>query len=252
VVEELRGYLAGRPADRPVWPGTWYKRAADMLRIDLDAAGVPYVVEGPDGPLHADFHALRHSYIALLDRTGATLKEAMRLARHSDPKLTMAVYGRAQLHDLSETVQRLPSLLDGPDSECQVLKGTGTEPVCTGFAQPNDTGRNAVKLVEAQVVDEGGKSASRNPLQNQEVEAGCDSMRLIEEAPRPGLEPGTNRLTGESIGVTKKCRTPLRRGVYSIPLSFASACGRLRGNARKCLFSAYPVAECRRMQNRSA
>src|SRR5262249_19589900 len=113
VVEELRGYLAGRPADRPGWPGAWYKRAADMLRIDLDAAGVPYVVEGPDCPLHADFHALRHSYIALLDRTGATLKEAMRLARHSDPKLTMAVYGRARLHDLSETVQRLPSLLDG-------------------------------------------------------------------------------------------------------------------------------------------
>ena len=166
-----------------------------MLRIDLDAAGVPYVVEGPDGPLHADFHALRHSYIALLDRSGATLKEAMHLARHSDPKLTMAVYGRARLHDLSETVQRLPSLLDGPDSGCPVLTATGTEPVCTGFAQPNDTGRNAVTLVEAQVACEGGEPASRNRLRNQEVEAVCDSMRLIEEAPRPGLEPGTNRLT---------------------------------------------------------
>src|SRR5262245_8657481 len=71
-----------------------------MLRIDLEAAGVPYIVEGPDGPLYADFHSLRDSSIALLDRRGATLKEAMQLARHSDPKLTMAVYGRAQLHDL--------------------------------------------------------------------------------------------------------------------------------------------------------
>ena len=52
-------------------------------------------MEGPDGPLYADFHSLRHSYIALLDKSGATLKEAMQLARHSDPKLTMAVYGRA-------------------------------------------------------------------------------------------------------------------------------------------------------------
>jgi hypothetical protein len=34
----------------------------------------------------------------------------MQLARHSDPKLTMAVYGRAQLADLGDTVQRLPSL----------------------------------------------------------------------------------------------------------------------------------------------
>jgi hypothetical protein len=28
------------------------------------------------------------------------LKEAMQLARHSDPKLTMAVYGCAQLYEL--------------------------------------------------------------------------------------------------------------------------------------------------------
>ena len=34
----------------------------------------------------------------------------MRLARHSDPKLTMAVYGRTQLHDLAAAVSRLPSL----------------------------------------------------------------------------------------------------------------------------------------------
>jgi len=46
----LRGYLAGRPAGKPVWPGTWHGKAADMLRLDLDAAGVPYAVEGPDGP----------------------------------------------------------------------------------------------------------------------------------------------------------------------------------------------------------
>ena len=64
-----------------------------MLRIDLDAVGIPYVIEGPDGPLYADFHVLRHSYVALLDRAGLTLKQAMQLARHSDPEATMAVYG---------------------------------------------------------------------------------------------------------------------------------------------------------------
>jgi integrase len=46
VVEALQLYLAGRPADRPIWSGTWFQRAADMLRIDLVAAGLPYVVEG--------------------------------------------------------------------------------------------------------------------------------------------------------------------------------------------------------------
>src|SRR2546422_1750509 len=98
-----------------------------MLRIDLDAPGIPYVAEGPDGPRYADFHALRHSFIAMLDRSGATLKEAMQLARHSDPKLTMAVYGRARLHDLGEAVRRLPILLTGVNAERDTLAATGSE-----------------------------------------------------------------------------------------------------------------------------
>src|SRR5207249_2348211 len=106
---------------------TWPKKAAEMIRMDLEAAGIPYVVEGPDGPLFADFHALRHSYIALLDKAGATLKEAMQLARHSDPKLTMAVYGRAQLHDLGQAVRRLPGLLSGPEAKTQAARATGTD-----------------------------------------------------------------------------------------------------------------------------
>ncbi len=142
VAASLRDYLAGRPADQSVWPGTWYRKAAEMLRIDLDAAGVPYAVEGPDGPLYADFHALRHSDIAMLDRNGATLEEAMQLARHSDPKLTMAVYGRAQLQATSgEAVRRLPALLNGGEpGGVEAAKATGTDstpaPVCTRFA-PN-------------------------------------------------------------------------------------------------------------------
>jgi hypothetical protein len=69
---------------------------------------------------------LRHSFLALLDKSGATLKEAMQLARHSDPKLTMAVYGRAQLHDLASAVERFPSLML-PASESEPLRATGTD-----------------------------------------------------------------------------------------------------------------------------
>ena len=67
--------------------------------------------EGPDGPLYADFHSLRHTFVSLLDQSGATLKEAMQLARHSDPRLTMARYGRAQRHDLAQTVQLAQRML---------------------------------------------------------------------------------------------------------------------------------------------
>ena len=70
VADELAVYLSSKPAGLPVWPGTWSERAAEMLRDDLEAAGIPYVVEGPDGPLYADLHALRHTFIAMLDDAG--------------------------------------------------------------------------------------------------------------------------------------------------------------------------------------
>jgi hypothetical protein len=57
-VEAPRGSLSGRPAGQPVWPGTWPEKAAEMLRIELDACGIPYATDGPDGPLYADFHAV--------------------------------------------------------------------------------------------------------------------------------------------------------------------------------------------------
>lgn len=107
IVAATGAWVAGRPTGERLWAGTWHERAAAMLRIDLAAAGIPYEVEGPDGPLFADFHSLRHSYIALLDRAGATLKQAMQLARHSDPRLTMRTYGRAALADLGSVVDRI-------------------------------------------------------------------------------------------------------------------------------------------------
>src|SRR5262249_62048585 len=124
---------------------TWSHNAAEMPHIAVDVAGTPDAVEGSDGrTLYADFHSLRHSFIALLDRSGATLKEAMQLARHSDPKLTMAVYGRAHLHDLGAAVGRLPSVRPvGPDADAAEARATGTDgPACSGLAQATDSGRD--------------------------------------------------------------------------------------------------------------
>ncbi len=197
VVAMLRDYLRGRPAGEPVWPGNWYSAAAAMLRIDLEAAGLPYVAEAPDGrPLHADFHALRHSYIALLDRTGATLREAMTLARHKDPKLTMRVYGRAQLHDLAGAVGGLPDLL-GSIKELPALQATGTDGLApyTPLTQTSDTGSNPLIGRETERPETGLPSPSHNSLYNQGFEAERGRLILPELAPRVGLEPTTNRLT---------------------------------------------------------
>jgi integrase len=196
----LREYMAGRPAGAPLWPGNWWKLGADMLRIDLDAAGIPYAVEGSDGPLYADFHALRHSYIALLEKSGATLKEAMQLARHSDPKLTMAVYGRAQLHDLGRAVERLPDLAGGPAKEVAALKATGTTDTRGSRHVPQhvpagDAGRDSLRVLESQE----GEKVETTPAATPRIckglrpdASGCDRLR---QAPRVGLEPTTNRLT---------------------------------------------------------
>jgi integrase len=125
VAEALRGYLAGKPAGAPLWPGYWSERAADMLKVDLAAARagwiaeaedpgerkrreesdtLVYEVQGPDGPLFADFHSLRHSYITLLERSGVSPKMAQQLARHSDIRQTMQRYTHATLLDLGAAV----------------------------------------------------------------------------------------------------------------------------------------------------
>jgi hypothetical protein len=76
VTESLRSYLADKLSGSPVWPGYWSERAADMLKIDLEAAGIPYAVDGSNGPLYADFHSLRHSFVTLLERSGVSPKLA--------------------------------------------------------------------------------------------------------------------------------------------------------------------------------
>ena len=125
----LRQYLVARPGNQPVWPGAWVTDAAEVLQHDLEAAGIPYTVASPDGPLYADFHSLRHTFISLLDQSGVTLKEAMQLARHSDPKLTLAVYGRAQIRELATAIGKLPTIHPGTSAYTALtqIPGNGGE-----------------------------------------------------------------------------------------------------------------------------
>lgn len=182
VARALQTYLAGKPHDAPVWPGTWTKRAATMIRRDLHAASIAYVVDGPDGPMHADFHGLRHSYIALLDQCGATLKEAMQLARHSDPKLTAAVYGRAQLHDLGAAVNRLPSLFPGDSSEAQILRATGTDQLAPQLAPAVDPRCEILRIADTTSTGEPVVKSSAESLEGEGLENGCDGLMPSESS----------------------------------------------------------------------
>jgi excisionase family DNA binding protein len=130
VAELLRGYLDGRAPGEPLWGGTWARdgRGAEMLRLDLEAASIPYEVEGPDGPLFADFHSLRHTYLTLGGRAGIDLRTLQELAGHSTPILT-ARYSHRRLYDLAGAVEKLPSFLPPENNgvEAHVLRATGTD-----------------------------------------------------------------------------------------------------------------------------
>jgi integrase len=125
----LREYIASKPAGCPLWPGRWARdrKGAELLRHDLDAAGIPYRIEGPDGPVFADFHALRHTYLTLGGRAGIDLRTLQELAGHSTPTLT-ARYSHRRLYDLAGAVERLPSFLPTDPATPQTLPDTGTDP----------------------------------------------------------------------------------------------------------------------------
>jgi integrase len=193
VAELLRGYLAGKPAGQPVWGGTWGRdrKGAEMLRIDLDAAGIPYAVAGPDGPLYADFHALRHSYLTLGGRAGIDLRTLQELAGHSTPTLT-ARYSHRRLYDLAGAVEKLPNFLPGDGPSVETLRATGTDGrEGANLRQPVESFRPACATAEAACVpmrrvDDAGpereeNAAGPNPLELQGVEAGCVHLRAVED-----------------------------------------------------------------------
>lgn len=87
----LSPWVKKRPKGEPLWPGAWAKwfAAGKMLRQDLEAAGVTYKTDAG----FADFHALRHTYVSRLIRSGVNLKVAQSLARHGNISLTADRYG---------------------------------------------------------------------------------------------------------------------------------------------------------------
>jgi integrase len=126
LAEILRGYLAAKPADQPVWPGKWYRHGAEILRHDLEAAGIPYETE--EG--FADFHSLRHDFVSMVAQSGASAKTVQTLARHSTVQLTLGRYAHAGLFDLAAAVSDLPSILPGEcpsNSNLDALRATGTD-----------------------------------------------------------------------------------------------------------------------------
>lgn len=92
----LAPWLAGRRGESgALWPLP-DKAYAKVLRPDLERAGIAATDE--EGRVF-DFHSFRHGYCSALARAGVPVKAMMDLARHSDPRLTLATYAKLELAD---------------------------------------------------------------------------------------------------------------------------------------------------------
>ena len=68
------------------------------------------MAHGSGGPAAPDVHCLRHTFAALLSKTGVVPRMTQELMRHSDICLTMNVYTHLQLVDTAGAVETLPSI----------------------------------------------------------------------------------------------------------------------------------------------
>jgi integrase len=106
LVEELTGWFA---AGGGCWSTFPRHNPGKVLQADLHAAGIPWSVPGPDGPLFFDFHALRHFFVSwCANQPGISPKTLMEMARHSDPKLTLRVYARARKDEVKKITDSMP------------------------------------------------------------------------------------------------------------------------------------------------
>lgn len=142
----LKPWLEGWPADVPLWGSL--PHTARMLKEDLAAARAAWIATAQGDAeetkrrtesdflcycdsrgLYADFHATRHSYITMLVNSGAPVKAAQELARHSTPTLTLGRYSHIGLSDTARALEALPSFAPPTPAEPQAAqaKRTGTD-----------------------------------------------------------------------------------------------------------------------------
>ena len=164
---------------------------ARMLRVDLEAAGI----EHTDGAgQRIDFHALRHTFITLLARSGVHPKTAQDLARHSDINLTLSRYSHTIIEQQSEALARLPDLMPAVEADEAVRTGTTDEfvlPVCLPFlGEPGGTSKD--------LQERGSETKSARKNSGNAIKIGVSGTSKVE--PPLGLEPRT-------CGLQNRCDT---------------------------------------------
>ncbi len=152
--------------DELLFPGLEKRRTWVMVKKDLERVGIPYKTE--EGI--ADFHAAgQYTHITELLRNGTSLPEAMKLARHSDIKMTLK-YTHIGIKDQHRAVQNLPWERSGSASKT-------SDRHCTS---QNDTKEVDALYDETPVTDRGYHEISSS-------DSGCQKRRERDSNPRSRL-----------------------------------------------------------------
>ncbi len=101
-------------------------RYMQLLRDDLNAAGIAF--EDASGR-RVDFHAFRYTFGTNLQRAKVDPATAMKLMRHSDPRLTLKLYTDEVLLPAVDAVQSLPRW--GEASTLRIATGTDPAPLAS-------------------------------------------------------------------------------------------------------------------------
>jgi integrase len=144
LADMLRAWLKGKTPGEAVCPLPDGK-AGLLLQADMDTARAAWIDEARTPAERAereksdylrhtdamgrvvDFHGLRVHYVSRVVEAGANVKEAMELARHSDPKLTLKTYARVGMHNLSRVLDGMPKADTRPTRQAESLRATGTD-----------------------------------------------------------------------------------------------------------------------------
>jgi integrase len=202
----LGRWLPGRTG--PLWPGTWSEDAAAMLRLDLPAAGIPYV--DATGRFY-DFHSLRHQFISNMARSDVPAKVAQVLARHSTIQLTLDTYAHLVGDDATAALERLPAI---PTIEWTQNRTQPAVLTCQNVSQA-DTTVNADTHIERGFKFLPGLNLSQ-PV------ASCYGNAEVRPA---GIEPAT-------CGLEVRC---------SIQLSYGRVSRKLSSELTPCAMVHYPI-----------
>jgi len=214
----LQAHVANKHPGATVFAMPRNEVVAKMVRADLTAARKSWLDEVKGRPEEVaererstfltakdeagrvvDFHALRHTFLTNLARSGVHPRIMQSLARHSDPKLTLGRYTHTELGEQHEAVTMLPNMIDPAGSE-QLATGTmgqdSSDSVLAFCLAQTDSDSSASVQLGA-VTEPAGNDSAENDLSRENASISA-FPRLNYSVPPAGIEPAT-------LGLGNRC-----------------------------------------------